>query len=191
MFGYQKNIKRAIDILMSALLLVFCVPIMLFIYLIVLITEGRPVIFCQKRLGKHNKPFVMFKFRTLKLKKFENFSFSEGDLIFPGRFLRRTGLDELPQLLNVLKGDMSLVGPRPLPVEYLSRLIDHPRSTVSPGLTGVVQISGDNDLPWNTRFFLDRMYIKNICLIQDARILFRTLLTPLCRKRLKGCTTKS
>ncbi len=146
----------------------------------ILVFDTRPVMFKQSRLGKNNKPFILYKFRTLAVKGYSDFEFSHEDVTKMGRFLRASGFDEIPQLLNVIKGEMSLVGPRPLPEEYVDLLNGYSktRSLIKPGITGLVQTKGGNELDWPERFRLDDAYASDISFKKDIIILLKTVLSP-------------
>jgi len=175
----QAYLKRVFDVGVSATALVVLAPVMGLIALAVWRTMGRPVLFCQVRPGLHGKPFVMYKFRTMRdLRDAEGKLLPDEARLTPfGRWLRATSLDELPELVNVLRGEMSLVGPRPLLMEYLDRYTPEQarRHEVKPGITGWAQIHGRNNLSWDERFKLDVWYVDNWSLWLDLKILWRTL----------------
>jgi sugar transferase EpsL len=175
----QMCLKRVFDITVSAVALVVLAPVMGLIALAVWRTMGRPVLFRQARPGLHGKPFVMYKFRTMRdLRDAEgNLLPDEARLTPFGRWLRATSLDELPELVNVLRGEMSLVGPRPLLMEYLERYTPEQarRHEVKPGITGWAQIHGRNNLSWEERLRLDVWYVDHWSLWLDLKILWRTL----------------
>jgi sugar transferase EpsL len=175
----QSFLKRMFDVVVSAIALVALAPVMGLIALLVWRTMGRPVLFRQVRPGLHGKPFVMYKFRTMRnLQDAAGNPLPDEARLTPfGRWLRATSLDELPELLNVLRGEMSLVGPRPLLMEYLDRytLEQARRHEVKPGITGWAQIHGRNNLSWDERFKLDVWYVDNWNLWLDMKILCRTL----------------
>lgn len=175
----QAHLKRVFDVVVSATALVVLAPVMGLIALLVWRTMGRPVLFRQARPGLHGKPFVMYKFRTMRdLRDAEgNLLPDEARLTPFGRWLRTTSLDELPELVNVLRGEMSLVGPRPLLMEYLDRYTPEQarRHEVKPGITGWAQIHGRNNLSWEERLRLDVWYVDNWSLWLDVKILWRTL----------------
>jgi lipopolysaccharide/colanic/teichoic acid biosynthesis glycosyltransferase len=175
----QAYLKRVFDVVVSATALVVLAPVMGLIALAVWRTMGRPVLFRQVRPGLHGKPFVMYKFRTMRdLRDAEGKLLPDEARLTPfGRWLRSTSLDELPELLNVLRGEMSLVGPRPLLMEYLDRYTPEQarRHEVKPGITGWAQIHGRNNLSWDERFKLDVWYVDNWSLWLDLKILWRTL----------------
>lgn len=171
-------IKRLLDIVISATALILLSPFMLIIYLLVRINLGGPAFFLQERVGKDNKIFKMIKFRTMK-----NFTDKDGNLLSDnerltkfGRFLRSFSIDELPELINILKGDMSLVGPRALLVQYLEHYNSEQirRHEVLPGLTGWAQINGRNSITWCEKFKLDVWYVDNWSLWLDIKIFFLT-----------------
>lgn len=175
----QAHLKRVFDVVVSAIALVALAPVMGLIALAVWRTMGRPVLFRQVRPGLHGKPFVMYKFRTMRdLRDAEGKLLPDEMRLTPfGGWLRATSLDELPELLNVLLGEMSLVGPRPLLMEYLERYTPEQarRHEVKPGITGWAQIHGRNNLSWDERFKLDVWYVDNWSLWLDVKILWRTL----------------
>ena len=171
-------IKRVIDILVSLIGLIFLSPLMLIIYLLVSINLGGPAFFLQERVGKNNKVFKMIKFRTMKdaRDKDGNLLSDKERVTKFGSFLRSFSLDELPELINILKGDMSLVGPRALLVQYLEYYNDEQirRHEVLPGLTGWAQINGRNSITWREKFELDVWYVDNWSIWLDIKIFFLT-----------------
>lgn len=176
---YKKYFKRSLDIILSGLALIILSPIMLIIALLVRINLGSPVIFKQKRPGKDEKIFVMYKFRSMTDAKDKTGKLLSDDkrLIKFGKWLRLTSLDELPELWNIFKGDMSIVGPRPLLVKYLPYYTEEERYrfVVRPGLTGITQVNGRNMLQWNERLAMDAEYIKNISFLLDLSIVLKTV----------------
>lgn len=180
---WQSRAKRAVDMGIGTLMLVLVAPLLLLIAILVRIDVGAPVLFCQRRPGLRGRLFTLWKFRTMR-----NARDQQGRLLSDaerltrfGRFLRRTSLDELPELVNVIRGDMSLVGPRPLLAEYLE-LYDAEqaiRHDVKPGLTGWAQVKGRNAIPWPERLALDTWYVENWSLALDLRILALTIFTIL------------
>lgn len=172
-------IKRIFDILISTVLLIFLWPVMLIIYFIVKISLGTPVLFLQERVGKDNEVFKIIKFRTMKdaKDKYGNDLPDFERVTRLGSFFRTTSLDELPELINVIKGEMSLVGPRPLLKQYLSVYNDEQirRHEVLPGITGLAQVNGRNSLTWNEKFKLDIWYVDNWSFWLDIKILFKTI----------------
>ena len=176
---YKKYIKRPLDIILSATALVVLSPVMGVTALLVRKKLGSPVIFKQKRPGKDEKIFTMYKFRTMTDERNEN-----GELLSDsvrltkfGKMLRATSLDELPELFNIIRGDMSIVGPRPLLIQYLSLYSAEQkrRHEVRPGLSGLAQISGRNTLKWEDKFDLDVDYVDNVSFIGDLKIICLTL----------------
>ena len=171
-------VKRLLDIRISLIALIFLLPLMSLIYLLVIINLGSPAFFLQERVGKDNKIFKMIKFRTMKNSTDKNGSLlSDNERVTKfGGFLRSFSLDELPELINILKGDMSLVGPRALLVQYLGLYNDEQirRHEVLPGLTGWAQINGRNSITWSEKFKLDVWYVDNWSLWLDIKIFFLT-----------------
>lgn len=176
---YAKYVKRILDFTLSLLALIVLSPLMLIIYILVRIKLGKPAIFKQKRPGKDEKIFTLYKFRTMTDEKDEqgNLLPDEKRLTKFGKFLRSTSLDELPELINIIKGDMAIVGPRPLLVEYLEYYTEEEkhRHDVRPGLTGLAQVSGRNTITWEEKFKKDNKYIKNITSINDLKIIIKTI----------------
>lgn len=187
--------KRLIDILVSTVALLFMGPLLLVVAAWIRLTMGRPVLFRQTRPGLNGKPFEMVKFRTMtNARDATGALLPDGNRITAlGRFLRKTSIDELPELCNVLKGDMSLVGPRPLLMEYLPRytLQQARRHEVKPGITGWAQVNGRNDIPWETKFKYDTWYVDHHTFRLDCRILLLTLAEVLQGKDINqsGCAT--
>lgn len=171
-------VKRLLDITISLIALIFLLPLMLLIYLSVRINLGGPAFFLQERVGKDNKIFKMIKFRTMKNSTDKNGNLlSDNERVTKfGSFLRSFSLDELPELINILKGNMSLVGPRALLVQYLGLYNDEQirRHEVLPGLTGWAQINGRNSITWSEKFKLDVWYVDNWSLWLDIKIFFLT-----------------
>lgn len=176
---YRKYIKRLLDIILSLIAIIILLPLYAIISILVLIFMGWPILFKQPRPGKNEKIFNMYKFRTMTNKRDEN-----GNLLPDkerlnkfGKFLRSTSLDELPELFCILTGKMSIVGPRPLVVEYLPYYNEKEkhRHDVLPGLTGLAQVNGRNVLQWEERFEYDLEYIKNISFKNDMKIIFKTI----------------
>lgn len=172
-------IKRMFDILISSVLLFFLWPILVIIYILVKINLGGPVFFLQERIGKDNKTFKIIKFRTMKdAKDKDGNDLPDFERVTKlGSFLRTASLDELPELINVIRGEMSLVGPRPLLTQYLSVYNEEQirRHEVLPGVTGWAQINGRNSLTWNEKFNLDIWYVDNRSFLLDLKILFLTV----------------
>lgn len=179
-------LKRLFDILFSIAFLLLLFPLILFLVIIIWFKLGSPVFFIQIRPGMHKKPFKMVKFRSMTNAKDANGNLlSNAERLTPfGKYLRSTSLDELPGLLNVLKGDMSLVGPRPLLMDYLPLYNDFQkrRMEVKPGITGWTQINGRNALSWEEKFKLDVWYVDNRSFMLDMKILFMTFKKVLIRE---------
>lgn len=177
--GCSKLIKSILDKLVAAIALLFFSPILLTVAIAIYIRMGRPIFFTQPRPGKDSKIFSFYKFRTMTDERDVdgNLLPDAQRLTTVGQFLRKTSLDELPQLWNVLKGDMSLVGPRPLLVRYLNRYTPEQarRHQVKPGITGWVQVNGRNNRAWEEKFKLDVWYVDNWSLLLDLKILFLTV----------------
>jgi lipopolysaccharide/colanic/teichoic acid biosynthesis glycosyltransferase len=175
---YQQHGKRAFDALMSGCALALLAPILAMIALLVRIKLGSPVLFRQERPGRRETPFVLVKFRTMTDRRdAPGVLLADSERLVPiGRFLRATSLDELPELVNVLRGDMSLVGPRPLLMQYRERytLEQARRHEVKPGVTGWAQINGRNALSWDDKFRLDVWYVDHRSLLLDLKILTLT-----------------
>ena len=173
-------VKRAIDILIAGLALILSLPIQLVVALLVRINLGSPVLFTQQRPGRSGRMFTMYKFRTMR--DITEDLVSDEDRITPfGSWLRSTSLDELPELLNVLKGDMSIVGPRPLLPEYLP-LYTARRHEVRPGVTGLAQVKGRNAMPWAERLAWDVRYVETRSFALDCRIVLDTFKVVLARE---------
>ena len=169
--------KRAVDLVLGATGLLVTSPLSLGIATAIRLTVGHPVLFRQTRPGLGGRPFTMVKFRTMREPHGEQVTTDESRITRFGALLRRTSLDELPELLNVLKGDMSLVGPRPLLDQYLDRYSSQQarRHEVKPGITGLAQVNGRNAISWEERLDLDVWYVDHQSLILDLRILARTV----------------
>ena len=177
---YAKYFKRILDFILSLIAIIILSPVLLIVAILVRIKLGSPVIFKQERPGKNEKIFTLYKFRTMTDKKDENGNLlpdSERLTKF-GKALRSTSLDELPELFNILKGDMAIVGPRPLAVQYLPYYTkeEKHRHNVRPGLTGLAQVNGRNCLSWEERFKYDIKYVRNISILQDLKIILKTII---------------
>lgn len=175
----RSPLKRGLDILGACVCLVLFSPVFLFVSAAILVTMGRPILFRQDRPGLGGKIFTMFKFRTMLPagEREDWFRTDEQRLTRLGRFLRKTSLDELPEMLNVLKGDMSLVGPRPLLISYLGKYTPHEnrRHEVRPGITGWAQVNGRQNIPFSKRLDLDVWYVDNWNFMLDVKIFLQTL----------------
>lgn len=177
---YEKYGKRPIDVILSVLALIVLSPVMLIVAVLVRVKLGSPVIFQQKRPGLHEKIFTLYKFRTMTDKRDEKGELLPDHLRLTkfGKMLRSTSLDELPELWNIIKGDMSIVGPRPLSILYLpyyTKLETH-RHDVRPGLSGLAQINGRNAISWEDKFKYDLTYVKKITFCGDIKIIFSTII---------------
>ena len=184
---YEKFVKRFLDIFLSGMALIILSPILLVTAILVRVKLGSPVIFCQERPGKYEKIFKLHKFRSMSDARDENGELlpDEERLGRFGRWLRSTSADELPELFDIFRGKMSIVGPRPLLVKYLPLYTEeqHHRHDVRPGLTGLAQVKGRNNLTWEQKFAYDIQYISNgITLKQDVSILLQTFLCVIRRK---------
>ena len=190
---YEKYIKRPQDFLCALLATVVLSPIMLITAILVRIKLGSPVIFKQERPGLNGKIFTLYKFRTMTDKKDENGNLLPDEIRLTnfGKKLRSTSLDELPELFNILNGDMSVVGPRPLLVRYLSRYNAHQarRHEVRPGFTGLAQVNGRNAISWEDKFNWDVKYVDNISFAGDWKIIFKTVFTVLKREGISSETS--
>jgi len=181
---YQKYFKRLFDIILSSVLILFLFPLMILIFFLVWVFIGFPLFF-QKRPGLNNKIFTLYKFKTL-YDDSKNVS-EEKRQNKLGNFLRKTGLDELPQLFNVFKNNMSFVGPRPLLIEYLKKytVFEKKRHLVKPGITGLAQVSPEpsGKKSWSKSIKLDIFYMNNVSFFLDIEILFKTLILVLFKKK--------
>ncbi len=172
---YSQYGKRILDLILMALILLLIVPIVCVILIGYIFLFQFPVLYKSNRVGKNGVSFTMIKFRTLT--NDESLLLTKRKFRL-GNLLRLTNLDELPQLINVLKGEMSFVGPRPLPLEYLSFFSEEQkkRHDVLPGITGWAQVSGKNDIPWERKFELDLFYVNNLSFKLDVKILVKTII---------------
>lgn len=192
---YQKYVKRLLDIACSMIVLICFWWLLLIIAILVRTKLGSPIIFTQDRPGKNGKIFKLYKFRSMG-----NETDNKGNLLPDsqrltrfGKILRSTSMDELPELFNILKGDMSIVGPRPLLVKYLNYYNEYEmaRHNVRPGLTGLAQVSGRNSLTWKDRFEKDLEYVENASLLMDLRIIMRTIKKIIIREGIEFKKTES
>ncbi|MYL30774.1 sugar transferase [Halobacillus halophilus] len=178
---YKRVIKRPMDLILSlvAIIILTIIPVIPIVAILIKVKLGSPVLFKQKRPGMDEKVFMMYKFRTMTDEKNK-----KGELLPDcvrltkfGKFLRSTSLDELPELFNIIKGDMSIIGPRPLLVQYLPLYNAHQkrRHEVRPGLSGLSQVNGRNEISWEEKFNLDVKYVDNVCFKKDLRIILLTV----------------
>lgn len=190
---YRKFFKRILDVILSGSALLVLSPVYLVLYILVRVKLGAPVFFTQPRPGLHGKIFNIYKFRTMTDARDEqgNLLPDEVRLTDFGKILRSTSLDELPEIWNIFIGDMSIVGPRPLLVEYLDRYNDEQkhRHDVRPGLTGLAQVNGRNLCSWEDKFKYDVKYTRNVTFIGDIIILWKTVLIVLKREGISSETS--
>lgn len=192
---YKKFFKRFFDIILSLIAIIILSPVYLIISILVLIFMGWPILFKQPRPGKNEKIFNMYKFRTMTNKKDKNGNLLPDEQRLPkfGRFLRKTSLDELPEMFCILTGTMSFIGPRPLLVEYLPYYTkeEHHRHDVRPGLTGLAQANGRNLVNWDDRFKLDLEYVNNVSLKMDLSVIIKTISIVLKREGITDGKTET
>ena len=190
---YKNFIKRILDIILSFLALVILSPLLILTAFLIRIKLGAPVFFKQLRPRKNEKIFGILKFRTMTDAKDENGNLLPDEIRLTrfGQFLRSTSIDELPELLNILNGDMSIVGPRPLLVQYLERYNEEQkhRHDVKPGLTGLAQVNGRNGITWEEKFHYDLEYVKNITFYGDCKIIFQTVMKVFGREGISSATS--
>lgn len=187
---YEKYVKRPQDFVLALVALLFLSPLLVIVWVLVRIKLGSPVLFCQERPGLGEKIFKLYKFRSMTDERGADGELlpDEVRLTSFGKLLRSTSLDELPELFNIIKGDMSLVGPRPLLVRYLPRYNarQHLRHSVRPGLTGLAQTHGRNALTWEEKFEWDVKYTEQITFTGDWKIIFHTVKSVLKREGISG-----
>ena len=190
---YAKYIKRFLDFVLSLIGIIVLSPILLIVAILVRTKLGSPIIFKQERPGKDEKIFTLYKFRTMTDEKDDqgNLLPDEVRLTKFGRLLRSTSLDELPELFNILKGDMAIVGPRPLLVRYLSLYNEYQkhRHDVRPGFTGYAQVNGRNSISWEEKFELDVYYTNHVSLLLDLKIIFKTVKVVVFREGISSETS--
>lgn len=183
---YQRYLKRPLDFILSSLAIIILSPIFIIVSILVKSKLGSPILFKQQRPGLNEKVFTMYKFRTMTDEKdiSGNLLPDKVRLTKFGKFLRSTSLDELPGLFNIVKGDMSIVGPRPLSVLYLPHYnsFEKQRHNVRPGLTGLAQVNGRNTVSWETRFAFDVEYVTNLSFLFDIKIIIKTILVVFQRR---------
>lgn len=176
---YEKYFKRPLDFFLSSMALIVLSPVLLVVAILVRLKLGSPVMFSQERPGRDENPFTLWKYRSMTDDRDEKGKLlpDEERLTKFGDTLRRTSIDELPELISILRGDMSLIGPRPLMPNYVPYYTEkeHHRHDVRPGLTGMAQVSGRNALTWEERFFYDLKYVKKTTFLGDLKILFKTM----------------
>ena len=182
---YERFVKRFLDAFLSTGALIVLSPVLLITAVLVRVKLGSPILFTQNRPGKDEKIFKLYKFRSMTNAKDENGNLLSDDVRLTkfGRILRSTSLDELPELLNIIKGDMSVVGPRPLLIEYLPYYTEeeHHRHDVRPGLTGLAQVNGRNAISWDQKLSYDVQYVSKITFIGDAKIVKDTFVKTIKR----------
>ena len=190
---YKRFVKRCLDFLLSLAALIILSPVLLLVAILVRCKLGSPILFKQKRPGLHEKIFCMYKFRTMTDAKDadRNLLPDEVRLTKFGKLLRSTSLDELPELFNILKGDMAIVGPRPLLVQYLPRYNErqHHRHDVRPGFTGLAQVNGRNSISWQEKFEWDVRYVEKVSFLMDLRIIAKTVKVVLKRDGISSETS--
>lgn len=190
---YGKYIKRFLDFILSLIAIIILSPVLLIVAILVRFKLGSPVLFTQDRPGKDEKIFKMYKFRSMTDDRDENGELLPDDVRLTsfGKKLRSTSLDELPELFNILKGDMSIIGPRPLLVKYLHLYNNEQRKRhmVRPGITGLAQVSGRNAITWNEKFMLDVKYVNEITFLEDMSIFFKTIGAVLKREGISSETS--
>lgn len=176
---YKKYVKRLMDFILSFIAITVLSPILLVVAILVRVKLGSPVLFKQERPGLNEKIFMMYKFRTMTDQRDKNGELLSNEMRHTkfGKFLRSTSLDELPGLFNIVRGDMSIIGPRPLLVEYLPLYNTHQkrRHEVKPGLSGLAQAKGRNSLSWEDKFDLDVEYVENVSFTNDIKIIWLTI----------------
>ena len=177
---YRRFLKRPMDFILSLMAIIVLSPVLIIVAILVRLKLGSPVLFKQKRPGLNEKIFTMHKFRTMTDEKDENGELLPNHIRLTkfGRILRATSLDELPELFNILKGDMSIIGPRPLLIEYLPLYNEKQkhRHDVRPGLSGLAQVNGRNAISWEDKFDYDVEYVESISLLLDLKLIVQTLL---------------
>ena len=182
---YERFIKRPLDCFLAIFAIIILSPILVIVALLVRIKLGSPVLFKQNRPGKDGRIFQLYKFRSMTNQRDENGNLLSDDLRLTkfGRFLRSTSLDELPELLNIVRGDMAVIGPRPLLIEYLPYYTEQEkkRHDVRPGLSGLAQVNGRNAISWDSKLSYDMQYVSRITFVGDLVLIFKTIIKTLKR----------
>ena len=190
---YRRFLKRTMDFVLSLMAIGVLSPVLLIVAILVRVKLGSPILFKQNRPGLNEKIFAMYKFRTMTDEKDESGELLPDSVRLTkfGKMLRATSLDELPELFNILKGDMSIIGPRPLLVQYLHLYNDHQkrRHNVRPGLSGLAQVNGRNAISWEDKFNLDVDYVDNVSFIGDWKIIFLTIKKVFVKEGINSDTT--
>ncbi|WP_270639884.1 sugar transferase [Longibaculum muris] len=190
---YRRYIKWMLDFILSLMAIIILSPVLILVAILVRTKLGSPVIFKQKRPGKDEKIFTLYKFRTMTDERDEEGNLLPDDIRLTrfGKLLRSTSLDELPELFNILKGDMAIVGPRPLLVRYLPLYNEHQkhRHDVRPGFTGYAQVNGRNSITWEEKFNLDVEYTHKISFLLDLRIILKTIKVVVIREGISSDTS--
>ena len=190
---YKNFVKRILDIILSLIALIIFSPLLIITAILVRFKLGSPILFRQARPGKNEKIFHILKFRTMTDEKDKDGNLLPDEIRLTkfGQFLRSTSIDELPELLNILKGDMAVVGPRPLLVQYLDRYNDEQRHRhdVKPGLTGLAQVNGRNRITWEQKFSYDLQYVKNVTFLGDCKIILQTVQKVFQRQGISSATS--
>ena len=190
---YKNFVKRILDIILSLIALIIFSPLLISTAILVRFKLGSPILFRQARPGKHEKIFHILKFRTMTDEKDKDGNLLPDEIRLTkfGQFLRSTSIDELPELLNILKGDMAVVGPRPLLVQYLDRYNDEQRHRhgVKPGLTGLAQVNGRNGITWEEKFNYDLQYVNNVTFLGDCKIILQTVQKVFQRQGISSATS--
>ncbi|WP_308216593.1 sugar transferase [Pseudalkalibacillus decolorationis] len=190
---YKRFIKRPMDFILALIAIIAFCPVLLIVAILIKVKLGSPVLFKQNRPGLNEKIFTIYKFRTMTDEKDHTGELLPDSVRLTsfGKFLRSTTLDELPELFNILKGDMSIVGPRPLLVKYLPLYNEHQkrRHEVRPGLSGLAQVSGRNAISWEEKFNLDFEYVNNVSFYRDWKIIFLTIKKVFIREGINSETT--
>lgn len=191
---YIRFFKRFFDFCGACILLFLISPVLLFVSIIIYLQMGRPILFKQIRPGKNEKIFEIYKFRTMDFSHdaSNNLLSDEQRLTKLGKILRKTSIDELPQLLNVIKGDMSFIGPRPLLIRYLPHYTatEKKRHNVRPGISGLAQVRGRNNISWDEKLSIDVEYVENISFMLDLKILFLTIKNVLIKKDIQVASSE-